>query len=421
MNIPQKVNGQYSIASIIQAKSDILTLLILGIISVPNTGLPIGPARIRPIDVITISIVLLSVVVNPQVRISRFAFRLVLPLIAVFLYAIIYLAFQPYPMMNTIVDLIELIEVITLLIALLNLFHYLSEEYLHGLMYSVAIWTTLSSAIGITVFLDSGTRLVYNPFVVGLPSFSLYYFATQYIQDMERKYVIFSMIIALRILFTQSRSVWVSMIVAGIALMVIDGTSTINRIRDQIATLFAGVGAACFVALLLFPGIVARILSLVRGTQFLFARPIIYISGLQLLLKYPFGVGLGNFTAAVSNLARTADLVYPIWFHELAGDWIINYSLQQLAAGNWGAHSDFVLLFVELGIIGGFLLILFWIIIFKLVIITKRSRVNKALRFTLLFFLFQSFFKSFLITSGNWAGVILMLTLSLSLYSKSRS
>lgn len=387
----------------------LLTILILGLISVPNISLELGPARLRPVDLIVICITVLSFIHSPRYTLTKFDVRLLLPLLGMFGYGIVLLNFQPYPVSNSIVDLIELFETIVLYISLRHLFKEGGVSLLNNLFYIVSVWTAISSVVGVLFYITTGVRLVYVPYVVGLPAFSTFYMVSMYFQTQKWRYLAFSVVIILRIIFTQSRSIWIGMVGAVLILLLIDRQEAFSSIRTQLPTVIVSIGMSLMSTLLLFPALIDRVLSLVRGNQFLFARPVIYVSGLQYLAEYPLGVGLGNFTAAIQKGAVNGTLWFPSWFRHITGEGIIDYMLEQIAAGTMGSHSDLVRFFVELGPVGGLLFILFWAVILRLIVITDRHALSNSLRLALLYFGIQSVINAYLLVRGDGFLIVLVL------------
>lgn len=394
----------------------LLTILALGLVSVPDIAWSVGPMRLRMIDLVVVLIVILSLSYWCRISISRLDVRLLLPLVGILAYSVGLMSIQSFSVSNSIIDGIELLEIIVLYIALIQILRETDESYLHSLLHTIAIWTTVSSFAGIIAYVLTGTRLVYFSFVVGLPAFSTFYLMTTYLRTSQLRYAIFSIIVVLRILFTESRSIWIAMIGAIVLIQFIDSFPSIKEVRGQLIPLVTSTGLASIGALLVSPGLVSRILSLVRGNEFLFARPVIYLSGIQ-LLDDPFGVGLANFTPAVTEAAKNGSLSFPIWFQDIAGQGIIDYSLGKLAAGQWGPHSDLIKFTVELGIVGTVLFTAFWLSIIRLVIISGRSKIGTPLRMSLIYFGIQSGINGILLVRGEGTVIMLLLAVLATHYS----
>lgn len=396
----------------------LLTILALGLVSVPDIAWPVGPMRLRIIDLVVVLIVILSLSFGYRIIISKLDVGFLLPLVGILTYSIGLMLIQSFPVSNSVVDGIELLETLALYVALAQILRKSNEGYLHELLHTIAIWTTASSLVGIIAYAHTGTRLVYIPYVVGLPVFSTFYLATMYLRTNQLRYALFSVIVVLRILFTQSRSVWLAMIGAIVIVKIIDRGSPIEEVRGQLITLVGGAGLACIGALTAFPGLVSRILSLVRGNQFLFARPVIYLSGLQLLAEHPFGVGLGNFTLAVTEAANKGTTSYPVWFEDMAGQSIIEYSSDALVAGRWGSHSDLIKFTVELGLAGAVLFVIFWLLIIGLVVVSKPSEIGTPLRLALIYFGIQSVINALLLVRGDGFAIMLLLSVLATAYTR---
>lgn len=399
-------------------RSHIFVLLILGLISVPDIAHPIGAFRLRPIDLVIVLISILSLSFGFQFRFSSLDIILLSPLFGILLYSIVLIPVQHFPVSNSIVDGIEMLEIIVLYLSSRNILCISDTGFIWNLLHKIAIWTTVSSFIGIVTFALTGTRLVYLPFVFGLPSLSIFYLVMVYLRTSKIQYGVFSIIILLRILFTQSRSVWLAMSGAVVLLFLMDGLPSYGKVQKELLSL-SGAGSVVFVgALVIFPSLIDRLLSLIRGNQFLFARPVIYLSAFQTFTKHPFGSGLGNFTPAVTRAANEGVLSYPGWFRDIAGKWIIGYSMDALAAGRWGAHSDLVKFTVELGIIGGILFALFWALIFRLVIVADRTESNRPFRYILIYFAIQSTINSYLLNGAYGAIILLLLSVLVTTHVK---
>jgi hypothetical protein len=324
---------------------------------------------------------------------------------------------QAYPVGNSIVDGIELLEIIVLYVSIIHILRRSDKGFVHSILHIIAIWTTISSLAGIIAYMLTGTRLVYFSFVVGLPAFSVFYFTTMYMRTSQLRYVLFCVVVVLRILFTESRSIWIAIVGAIVLIRIIDGLPPLRETRGKLIPLVSGIGIVSLVALLSTPGLVSRILSLVRGNEFLFARPVIYTSGVQLLSEYGLGVGLGNFTPAVTEAAKSGSLSFPLWFRNIAGQEIIYYSLDRLAAGQWGPHSDLIKFTLELGIVGAVLFTAFWISIIRLVIISGHSKIGTPLRMSLIYFGIQSGINGILLSRGEGTVVVLLLAILVIHYS----
>lgn len=389
----------------------LFSVVVIGMITVPNVAIPVGPARLRPIDILAVTTVLLALSFGPKFDIARTDAWHIFPLVAIFAVSILRIPTQQFAIGNSVVDSIEVLEVVFFYVAARIILSESDDGFVNKLLYYITIWTVASSALGIVIFALTGIRLVYIPVVVGLPVLSTFYVVTAYMRTSNLRYIAFLIVLLLRIIFTQTRSIWIAMAGAAVILLLIEGLPSVDKFRKELVSLSAVAVVSVTGALVSFPGLVDRVLSLVRGNQFLFARPVIYISSWQLFVENPFGVGLGNFTPALTEAARGGELTYPDWFIRIAGESIIQYSNAAFLEGRWGAHSDLVKMWVELGFVGGFLFILFWALIFKTVISSERTAVTRPCKYVLIYFAIQSNINSYLLNAGQGTIIALLLAM----------
>jgi O-antigen ligase len=156
------------------------------------------------------------------------------------------------------------------------------------------------------------------------------------------------------------------------------------------------------------PSILNRFLSIIRGSQLLFARPVIYYSGFQIFLENPYGVGLGNHATAVQDYARSNEFDYPQWFIDLAQENTIDHMMWQFNNNIVGTHSDLFGFLVETGAIGVLFFILFWAIVLRHVIRSDPITSQIVLKVSILYVGFQSIINSQLLTGGGPVIVILL-------------
>lgn len=402
-----------------RVRAKIFLLLILALVSVPDIAYSVGEFRLRIIDIVIILIGVLSLSFGFRFEFSNLDILLLSPLFGILFYSALLSPVQHFPLANSISDVLELFEIILLYFSSRNILNILEISFIWDLVHKIAIWTTASSFIGVVAFALTGTRLVYLPYVFGLPLLSMFYLVSAYFRTSEIKYSLFSIVILVRVLFTQSRSIWLAMLGAVILLLLVDGSLSYDKVQKELLSLLGTSSVVIVGTLAIFPSLTSRFLSLIRGNQFLFARPVIYLSAFQTFTQHPFGIGLGNFTLVITRAANEGVLAYPNWFRDIAGRWIIEYSLDALAAGRWGAHSDFVKFTTELGIIGGILITLFWMLVLKLIISSNPTKLNQPFRYVLVYFAIQSVINSYLLNGGNGAVILFLLSVLVTIYEES--
>jgi len=380
----------------------LLSVTIAGIIISPAQGLSLGPANIRLVDMVIVFLFIITFIHEDQISISKIDLRLILPLLGILLYSVLLLPFQSYPISNSMLDIIELIEIILLFILLTHHLHHITVQDGERLLYLIYFLTVLGSAIAIIFYLFSSSRFVGVPIIFGISSFSLYYSLIYYMRYQNLSYILGSGIILTKILLSQSRSIWIVLPIPIVIIALFNLNNTrIQENKNQlfrVAGIFISIGMG---VITLAPPISQRFLSIVRASQQLLARPVVYYSGLQIFFDHPFGIGLGNYAVALQDYALTGRLIYPDWFRSLVGDRLIQHLTGKFQNATTGSHSDIFSFLIGTGLIGLVLYILFWLLILRLIFSAKLDHQSLVLKLSLLYIGIQSVIGAQLVSGGG--------------------
>jgi O-antigen ligase len=371
----------------------------------------LGPANIRLLDIAIASLIFMSVIESEKLELPSSIIVITAPLILLGIYSILIFPIQPYPIGNSIIDFIELIEIILFFLILSHNLSRLNKSGIETILRSIFFLTVIGSVAGILYYIATGSRFVGVPFIFGIPSFGIYYGLTYYLYYRNPVTIVFTVIILIRIIFQNSRSLWITLPVPILIIAFLHWkilTEILERdVLIRISALTSAIAGSIIIAV---PPITDRFLSLVRGSQFLFARPVVYYSGLQTLVDNPLGIGLGNYATALQDYTVSGELQYPQWFVQIVQKDLIEAMFWRFDDGNMGSHSDIFGFLVETGIIGFSLFVLFWILLLRYIVTSSVSPVQLVLKMSLLYVGLQSIINSQLLTGG---GPYIMIILSL--------
>ena len=400
----------------IVSAQNLLGLVLAISVSVPILdSVSVGPAVIRQLDILFLLLGIYVVAHTQEYQFPNQSVKMLLPLIGILIYGIIIIPFQQFSVSNSLVELIQLVEIILIF---LTLYQILSDEVVDQILYTIFVITIVCSALSIPYYLFTNNRFVGVWFIAGIPPFALFYGLSSYVDTRSWFAGIGVLLITIRIVLARSRSVWLLLPVAGILAIVIANRGSMSK--EKVRT-FSGISLAGLLTILpivaVLPDLRRRFVSVVSGSQGLFARPVRYLSGIQALENYPFGVGLANYGVALQEMAKSDILAFPQWFRGIAGDWIIRRQLEKFRVGKGGPHSDLFKFLIETGLVGVSLFIMFWIMVLRSLMTGKEYRYRTAIQATIIYYGFQSMVNSILLAGG---GVTLILFLCIDIYKSKR-
>jgi len=380
-------------------------------ISVPIfSSISLGPAVIGQVDIF---LLLLGpyVLVSKQLTFPKRDLKTIFPLIGILIYSIILIPFQQFSIANSLVESIELIEII---VAFILIYQLLSDDVADQIMFVLFVTAVIGSAISIPYYFITNNRFVGVWFISGIPSFALFYGLSSYLNTRDWLSGIGLVLILFRIILARSRSVWLLVPIAGFLGIIVANGNSIPKEKIRAFGSISAVGVVTvFPLVALLPDLRSRFVSIISGSQGLFARPVRYFSGIQAVRNHPFGVGLANYSVALQEMVSRNMLIFPEWFRSITGDWIINRQLEKFRVGKGGPHSDFFKLLVETGLIGVSLFILFWLMILRSLMSREAYQHRTAVQATIIYFGLQSIVNSVLL-AGN--GIPLVVFLCIDIY-----
>jgi hypothetical protein len=343
----------------------ILFIVIIGIVVLPVQGIAVGPANVRGQDFLILMLFSYFIISGQNLSFQRVTLKIVFPLIVIGVYSVLLLPIQSFSIANSVVALIELSSYVILFLLISNYMMEMKNSYYYIITYSIFLLTVIGSVAAIFHFVYIGSRFVGVPYIIGIVPVGLYFGLIYSIAYSKPTYILGTSLIFVRVLLSNTRTFWILLPIPLLFILLYHrrfaGSITIKGIFQSIVIGIAGI----IVSLFINPLFLSRLRSILEGSQGLFIRPIRWYSGVQLIERYPLGVGLGNYASAVSYSAQSGGLDYPDWFRRLAGEDLITQQLSVYQTGAASAHSDFFKFFVELGPIGLVFFLLFLIFIFE--------------------------------------------------------
>jgi hypothetical protein len=373
--------------------SCILALTITG----PSFSYSLGPAVIRLGDLLLLFLTIVVVISGPII-LYKYSYFLILPLVVIGLYAAILSAISGSSP-NTMIELIDLTTIIVLFAIAPVLFFY-GNNIVKKTLFVVFILTVMGSVTPIIYFIQTGDR----PFGVllsfGSPVLALFYALTVYIHNKSILIGLGGAVVLFRILFQQTRLVWIFAPVAGVLILYNSNNNIKNVLNEHVNIIYSFL-SVLLIAIVSVPSIRERLLSIVEGSQALFARPTIYYAGLSAFWNNPLGHGLGTFSEAVGQSIKSNETTYPDWFINIAGERVVSYVPGKIVQGETGPHSDLIKMAVELGIIGIICYCLFLLISIKLLLYEQKTAQSKVLAAASLYFILTNLINPGILSNGG--------------------
>jgi len=393
--------------------------LIVAIALSPVQGIAVGFANVRLQDIAGLCLVGHFALTQHRFEVDREYMTAVVPLFGLIVYASAMLPFQQFALGNTIPDLIELTSYAILLLVVYHYGSQLGRADIDRLLYFLFIVTVFSSIAAIIYYTLTGERFVGVIFIFGIAPFGFYYGVMYSLHKFDYGIVLGTILVFLRIILGQSRTLWVLM---PIPLLYIAVTRR-NEIRQNIAhvvSLGGVASAAIFIGFLLSPSTIGRFTSIVQASQGLFIRPVRWFSGFQLLSKYPLGTGLGTYSSTVSRAAVNEALSYPNWFTRVVGESLVSQQVSLYETGTASAHSDIFKFLVELGPIGLCLLVAFWALMIRRIVSVDYNWTTAVLVASVLFAMLRSFINPGIL-SGNTTWMFIFIAILAGHFTESVS
>lgn len=370
----------------------------------------VGPAVIRQQDIAILLTVSYVIIREDMIELPFRLLITLLPLSALLLYGSFLTLVQPYPIQESMVELIQTAEIILFSLAFVQIIDKKSTKYMFQSIFIISIIGSILSLYGYFVI---GKSLVRLPLIPGISSFGLYYGVSSYVSTQNRLTAIGVGLILIQIVISETRSKWIFIPTAGIIVLSISGIKISELYRTVVKglTLSSVLLGGIFVIL---PDLRSHFFSIFKGTQGFFARPVRYYIGVQVFQNHMFGVGLGNFGVAINHIATQNSLRFPQWLYEIVGNRIINKQVRDTISGTPGPHSDIFKLLVESGLIGLSLFISFWLLLYRSLFTGADYPYRSAIQATIVYIGFQSVVNTTIISGG---GITLMFFLCVDAYN----
>lgn len=361
---------------------DVLTVLfVLTIISSPS--LPhwnLGILYLRPADIATV-VLLAYVLLGPRkISIRRVDFRLMTPLIVFGAYSYLMAIYQPFGITRATIQLIELIQIVLVYLVLTQLLvtgsNRIQEVIFHSILIAAA-WTSLlsiytalntgstSAVLSVTPILGSGVILA-----IGFIQATVYYIDTR-----RKIYVVLLVLIFVALMYRSRRSELLFIPVALLSALMLYSPSLNWRKIGRISGIAGGGGILAYV--LSLPG-TTRLRYLVEADENIFeifeGRSTRWGGGIDAFLSFPFGAGLGNFSAALEYVANEIGEFNTI--RQILDEEASNSAVASWQDGGSGSHSTFFRMLVEGGIVGVSMFLMFWWLILLRATSVPKNRVT---------------------------------------------
>lgn len=384
--------------------SSLYLALLVVFLTMPSVGFELGPASIRLQDIGLVLILGLVFVFEEELRIPKASFKLVSPLILLLLYSLAIGIYFDTISVNTLLEFIDLSEIIIgfLIIPLILLRNSIDVSS------TILAWTfyitIVGSILGIAQFLVIGGRFVSVPYVVGMSSLSIYYGISRYLRDQETLVLLGTIIILCRIILSQTRSIWIFLPLSGFLAWIIFSDTT-NFRSGVVET--AKISAPPMILLLALPLVRTRLLSVVKGSQFLFARVVVFYTAVSISIEHPFGVGLGNYTTYASEMVTTGAIKFDSPIMSVLRERTVSHVSGNIAGGTVGPHSDFFKFLAETGVIGALLYTVFIVYVLRLLMSKRNSEYPIVLKAAIIYLIFSSLASQHLLAGGGMQYVVL--------------
>jgi len=376
-----------------------LALTIAG----PSFSYSLGPAVIRSGDFLLL-LLMIVVVISGPIILYKYSYFFILPLVIIGLYAAI-LSVVSGPSSNTVIELIDLTTIIvSFAIIPALLFH--TNNIIEKTLLVVFILTVVGSVTPIAYFIQTGDRPFGVPLSFGFPALALFYALTAYIHNKNILVGFGGAAVLFRILFQQTRLVWIFAPIAGVLILYTSNNNIKDVLREHINLIYSFLFILS-ITIVSVPSIRERLVSIVEGSQALFARPVIYYAGLSAFWNNPLGHGLGTFSEAVEQSLKSGETTYPDWFINITGERVVSYVLGRIVQGETGPHSDLIKMAVELGVIGIICYSLFLLISIKVLLYEQETAQSKVLAAASLYLMLTNLINPGILAGGGKTYAIL--------------
>lgn len=395
-------------------KSTYLLAVFIVSVLLSGSGIGVGPAQLRLFD-ISISLLVVGFVVSGnQLVFYRDSLTVYVVFGGILLYVLLLFPIQEFSIIASLLQLIELTEYLIVFAVLSSFLADGSVRDFKFILDTVLFVTVVGSLISVGAFVALGVRPVTQWYVFGLPAFGVFYAMARYVQTKDIVFVPVLLLLVVRVMIGQSRSVYIFLPLAGAIALVVSRKSSVSPraflrrdiVGGAVASLLPVLGGWIFL-----PEIRARASSIFQLSSGFLNRPGRWLAGFDVFKQYPLGVGLGNYATAVQRTASEGVITYPQWFVNIYGSDRTARQITKFQSGSAGPHSDFFRLLVELGPVGAILLVVFWLFLMKRVLTYPTDPVAIALNATIIYFVGQQMVNSQLFTGAGGVLVIIFVAL----------
>ena len=396
------------------SKSTYILALFTSMVYLSGSGLSIGPMVIRFFDLGVLMLLIAFVISDSELKFRRNYLFFYIVFGSFLAYSIVLSPFQPYPQTASIIQIFELAEYF-IVFSIFSSLLIDKDTNEHEMILDTLLWiTVVGSLISIAFFFTYGVRPVLKWYFFGFPAFGLYYSTARYATRKDWRYLIITLIILIRIIVQQSRSSYIFVPLAVLFSMLItyrlkEWKSLFSNKNFAIGSVATGLPVAGLTFFL--PRVQDRLISIVQLSQGFLARPARWIAGLNVFYHHPFGIGLGNYVKAVQDFAISGKITYPSWFIDIFSPHRIAIEMNKYRVGNAGPHSDFFRLLIELGFVGGILILIFWTMLLKRMLNYSADPVSLTLVSSLIFLTLQQIVNSQLFSGGGGISIVVFISI----------
>lgn len=391
--------------------SIIISLLFGIILAGPSFAYNLRGATVRSQDLLLLVLAVYVFLLMKQLRLYRYLTYAVIPLMSIFVYAVIFSIWTRTWNADVLIELIDLIRVIISFFLVSTILYFGdSSKIIKYTLLTVFTITVIGSVHPIIDYATIGERTFGISFAFGLVSVSIYYSIWRYLEYRSYLSLAGFVILLIRVLIGQGRMMWILLPLAGLVALIISNQNLRSNMGRREIKLLSVILSLAALFLLFSPQIQSRLLSVFKGTQFLFARPVVYLTGILIFFSNPLGFGLGTFSRTVQSELNQNEITYPDWFVDLVGQRLINHVSGKMANGITGPHSDIIQMMVELGIVGVLLYSLYLFGVLKIILRDSSADLSPVLKSSIILIIGTSVLNPGIL-SGN--GIIHAIVLSM--------
>lgn len=344
--------------------ADKIDLYVMGFITtillIPFQGLEIFNFHIRLVDIAVLTTLLYFFFTYSIDRKYMLKTNIIFPLLGLIVYGALILSFQSFSISNSLIEIIELIEITLFFIILYFLAEKLKNRDFEKIAHLIFIISVIGAFIRIIFYVMTADRFVGVWFLAGIMTYGFYYSGLMYLREQRLIYLLSLILFIITIFLSRTRGTLAVIIIVPLIYYLLKFKELSRRYKlKNIIKLFGIFFIIAILIVLSIPKVSQRLYSITDQSQGFYSRPIIWIGGLYVFEKYPYGVGLKNFKEALSQEA--AELIYPVWFVDIVGEEAINKQVSIFESRGRGAHNDWFRILIELGLVGLALFALFWL------------------------------------------------------------